>query len=190
MLSINMNRKLKAGNIAVFNIPARKDICGRECPSCYAKKAQRLYKAVLPCRERNYQASLLPGFSAAMVKEIQALKKAPKAIRIHEAGDFYSQAYIDSWAKVAAAAPGMIFYAYTKRIKDFDFSALQALPNFIVIDSCKYHEVNFGDPAFVQVLKAHGAFVCPADKVVSCGAGCDYCLTKNAQATSVVFHKH
>jgi hypothetical protein len=190
MLSIGMNRKLKAGNIAVFNLSARKEICGRECAGCYAKKAQKMYKAVLPYRERNYQASLLPGFSTAMVKEIQGLKKAPKAIRVHEGGDFYSQDYIDSWAKVAAALPGSTFYAYTKRLKELNFSALQALPNFVVIDSCRYHEVNYGDPGFVAVLQAKGAFVCPADKVVSCGSGCDYCLTKQAQQTSVVFHKH
>jgi hypothetical protein len=190
MLSIGMNRKLKAGNIAAYNLPARKDICGRECVGCYAKKAQKMYKAVLPYRERNYQASLLPGFSAATVKEIQGLRRAPKAVRVHESGDFYSQDYIDSWVKVALALPGTIFYAYTKRNKEFDFSALQALPNFIVIDSCQYHPVNFGDPCFVQVLKAHGAYICPADKVISCGNGCDYCLTKAAQASSVVFHKH
>jgi uncharacterized protein (UPF0305 family) len=190
MLSIGMNRKLKAGNIAAYNLPARKDICGRECVGCYAKKAQKMYKAVTPYRERNYQASLLPGFATDMVAEIKGLKKKPKAIRIHESGDFYSQAYVDSWAMIALALPGTVFYAYTKRNKEFDFSVLSAQPNFVLIDSCKYHPVNYGDPGFVQVLKAHGAFVCPADKVISCGAGCDYCLTKAAQLSSVVFNKH
>lgn len=190
MLSIGMNRKLKAGNIAVFNLPARKEICGRECAGCYAKKAQKMYKAVLPYRERNYQAARARGFSAAMVKEIQGLRVAPTAVRAHESGDFFSQGYINSWVKVAAALPGTQFYAYTKRIKEFDFRRLQALPNFVVIDSCKYHPLNYGDAAFVAVLQAHGAFVCPADKVVTCGAGCNYCLTKAAQQTSVVFHKH
>ena len=190
MLSIGMNRKLKAGNIVAYNLPARKDICGRECPSCYAKKAQKMYKAVLPYRERNYQESQLPGFSAAMIAEIKGLKRAPKAIRVHESGDFYSQAYIDSWAKVASALPGSVFYAYTKRIKEFDFSVISALPNFVIIDSCKYNAVNYGDHAFTVAMQAHGAFLCPADKVVSCGNGCDYCLDKKAQQTSVVFTKH
>jgi hypothetical protein len=190
MLSIGMNRKLKAGNIGVFNLPASHNICGRECVGCYAKKAQKMYKAVLPFRERNYQASLLPGFSAAMVKEIKALKRAPKAIRVHEAGEFYSQAYLDSWVKVAAQLPSTAFYAYTKRAAEFDFSALRALPNFVVVDSCQYHPLNYGDPAFVAVLQAHGAYLCPAGKVISCGNGCDYCLTKAAQASSVVFNKH
>ena len=33
--------------------------------------------------------------------------------RIHEAGDFFSQAYFDAWLEVARRMPGTLFYAYT-----------------------------------------------------------------------------
>jgi hypothetical protein len=33
--------------------------------------------------------------------------------RIHEAGDFFSQTYFDSWIEVAKQLPGTLFYAYT-----------------------------------------------------------------------------
>lgn len=33
--------------------------------------------------------------------------------RIHEAGDFFSQAYFDAWLEVARRLPGTLFYAYT-----------------------------------------------------------------------------
>jgi hypothetical protein len=192
MLSIGMNRKLKAGKIAVFNLPARKDVCGRECPGCYAKKAQRIYKQVLPSRERNLTASMSATFVAEMVVEIEkAIRKGKvSAVRVHEAGDFYSQAYIDSWHQIAQYVPTITFYAYTKRKNNFDFSALEGLDNFVLIDSTKFGPVNYGDGQFVQSLIAQGAFLCPASETVSCNNGCDICLRKSAQYYGVAFHKH
>lgn len=37
-------------------------------------------------------------------------------LRIHESGDFYNQEYFDSWIRVAAQKPDILFYAYTKSI--------------------------------------------------------------------------
>lgn len=190
MLSIGMNRKLKRGNIGIFNLPARLDVCGRDCPSCYAKKSQKMYKRVLPYRLANLAASRDPTFAIAMVTEIVGLRRPLAAIRVHESGDFYDQAYVDAWVSIAAQLPLHLFYVYTKRITDFAMGALQALPNVVVIDSCQYGPVNYGDPAFVAAMAAKGAFVCPASDTVSCNFGCNYCLTKAAQATGVVFHKH
>lgn len=190
MLSINMNRKLKAGNIGVFNLPAIPEVCGTECPKCYAKKAQKIYKAVLPYRMRNWEASKQADFVPKLVNEIVALKKPLAAIRVHESGDFYSQEYIDKWHQVAQYRDKDLFYAYTKRLKDFDFSALAAMDNFILIDSCQYGPINYGDGAFVQGMAAKGAFVCPACTAITCNNGCRYCLTKAAQRSGVVFHAH
>lgn len=190
MLSINNNRKLKAGNIATFNLPARRDICGRECPDCYAKKSQRLYRAVLPFREKNYQQSLSHNFVNDTIDEIKHLKKAPAAIRIHESGEFYSQDYVDKWTLIVMRSPNTLFYAYTKNRSRFDMSSLESLPNMVLIDSCKFGIANYGDPVKVKSWAKKGAFVCPSSKTVSCGNGCSYCLTKTAQATGVVFHKH
>lgn len=37
-------------------------------------------------------------------------------IRIHDAGDFFSDAYLQDWITVAQQAPRVLFYAYTKEI--------------------------------------------------------------------------
>jgi hypothetical protein len=69
--------------------------------------------------------------------------------------------YINNWAKIAKAHPSIVFYAYTKRIKEFDFTTLSALPNFILIDSFHYGRINYG-----KLDKApKDAFICPEQKV-------------------------
>jgi hypothetical protein len=37
-------------------------------------------------------------------------------VRVHVAGDFFSQAYLDAWLAVARARPRTRFYAYTKAL--------------------------------------------------------------------------
>lgn len=190
MLSIGMNKKLKAGNIVAYNITAKREVCGRDCPRCYAKKSQACYPAVLPFRERNLAASRLPTFVADTAAEIGCLRRKPAAVRVHEAGEYYDQVYLDKWVSIATQCPDNLFYTYTKRIKELGFSQMLALPNFIVVDSCKYGAFNYGPPALVAEWSAKGAFICPADKTVSCNNGCNYCLTKVAQSSGVVFFKH
>lgn len=70
-------------------------------------------------RQRWYNFELL---RAARTKDkikdllINSVPKKAKIVRIHVGGDFYSQAYFDAWAEVAALFPDCIFYAYTKSI--------------------------------------------------------------------------
>jgi hypothetical protein len=39
-----------------------------------------------------------------------------RAVRIHDAGDFFSRDYFDRWIRIAAARPNILFYAYTKEV--------------------------------------------------------------------------
>lgn len=39
-----------------------------------------------------------------------------KAVRIHDAGDFYSAEYLSRWARIAAENPHVLHYAYTKEV--------------------------------------------------------------------------
>jgi hypothetical protein len=39
-----------------------------------------------------------------------------KAVRIHDAGDFYSREYLDRWCSIARKVPHILFYAYTKEV--------------------------------------------------------------------------
>lgn len=182
------NSKLQ--NMITFNIPARIDICGRACKGCYSYKAYKIYPNVLPAQEARYQASLLPNFVELITKELKALRKQYKYIRWHaSAGEFYSQEYVAKVYTIAKTHPQYVFYAYTKRLADFDFSALRNLPNFVLIDSLHFGSINYGTAAPVN------AFVCPATQkaarsLTKCGQTCTWCMTKQAQQQSVYFYKH
>ena len=181
------NNKLKQQFI--FNLPVSKAICGRSCPDCYALKAQiRFANIVVPYREARYQASLKPTFTATMINELTSTRRSARTVRIHESGEFYSQVYIDKWLTIAKALPQFTFYAFTKRVKDFDFIALMSLPNVVIIDSMMHSRLNYNK---LERLNS-SIYTCPAttQKNVRCGIDCRYCMTKTAQYNGVQFVKH
>ena len=181
------NSKLK--HQFIFNLPVSHAVCGRQCPGCYALKAQiRFPKTVIPYREARYKASLQDNFVATVVNELSSTRRSARTVRIHESGEFYSQEYINKWQAIAEALPSFTFYAFTKRIKDFDFSSLKALPNFVVIDSLHFGRINYGSPSSAPT----NAHICPVTehKSVTCGISCRYCMSKKAQANGIWFNKH
>ena len=94
--------------------------CGAHC---YAKKLERIYSNTRKRYEMNFADSQLPNFVDTMITEI-GLSKAVKKVgifRIHVAGDFYCQKYVDDWIKIVKAYPSVSFYAYTKGY-NLDFS--------------------------------------------------------------------
>lgn len=105
---------------AVTTCPYATDLCIK---SCYAKKAERLYPQVLPCREMNYQESLKDLFVKDMIHHIDynlSLNKNKDKqcyFRIHESGDMYSLKYLINWTKIATAFPKVKFLAYTKSVQ-------------------------------------------------------------------------
>ena len=52
------------------------------------------------------------------------------AVRIHDAGDFFAQWYLDAWIRIAEATPDVLFYAYTKEVQMFIDSAPRIPENF------------------------------------------------------------
>lgn len=186
------NMKLK--NQLIFTLPATKEVCNRVCPGCYAAKAQVRFPKALAYRERMLERSKDSGFIEEIINEIKAHKKEVKAVRIHESGEWYSQGYIDKWYTIAKYLPNQKFYAFTKRMKDFDFSGLMGLPNFVVIDSMKFKGLNYGPKEdMVKLSVEHGAMICPAtlsNTKETCGVTCDWCWTKKAQKFGTVFVKH
>ena len=102
----------KLVGMVMFNLPASKDICGRECKGCYAISEQKRYPTVLPARTMRYEASLQPDFVSRIKSEISSLKSPPKYCRIHASGDFYSQPYLDSWVRTAQAFPHITFHIF------------------------------------------------------------------------------
>jgi hypothetical protein len=130
------NAKL-AKNIATFSIPS-----GFTCPGadaclaradpdtgkitdgaqqkfrCFSASQEAVFPNVRNSRWRNFQALKQAGSVNAMRDLLlHALPGNHDIVRIHVAGDFFSQAYFDAWLAVAAARADLKFYAYTKSLR-------------------------------------------------------------------------
>lgn len=180
------NSKLKQQFI--FTLPAGMPSCNRICPSCYALKAEVRFHAARAYRLRMLDASRQPDFAQRIIAELSATRRSARIVRVHESGDFYSQQYISAWHTITTALPHFTFYAFTKRLHDFDFSALSALPNFILINSLQHGGLNYAPRAQLR----NDIFICPATTghTTICGVTCKYCQTKQAQHHAPQFVKH
>ncbi|MER7835332.1 hypothetical protein ABTY98_05320 [Streptomyces sp. NPDC096040] len=69
-------------------------------------------------RERNLQYVLdgLGGWQRRMAAEFAHPRHQGGWVRIHDAGDFFSDHYLASWLRIMIFRPGVSFYAYTKEI--------------------------------------------------------------------------
>jgi hypothetical protein len=75
---------------------------------CYAASPER-FPAVRNHRWNNFDFAKAGGVPVPPI--------TAKAVRIHAAGDFFSQAYFDTWLEVCRNHPSIEFWAYTKSIK-------------------------------------------------------------------------
>jgi hypothetical protein len=160
---------------------------GVEMGHCYALKAQRMYPSVKVSRGRNLDATKWDGFiglAAAAIGEAIARRGITK-VRIHESGDFYSQAYFEAWSLIARMFPGVTFYAYTKSIR-LDFSSRPA--NFVLLLSDDKGIWTGDHDRFDRVFRVD-AHVAGGDwhavpNVFVCGqdcTNCDACVTGPAR---------
>lgn len=135
MIKVSFGNLKLPTDTMIFNIPAKVTCPGRTelcAKACYALKAERLYKAVLPAGEHNFRLTRDNAFIVYVSDTIEKYRHKIKRIRVHEAGDFYSQAYLDKWFLIARLHPKIKFYAYTKSFH-LDFSACP--DNFWLIGS-------------------------------------------------------
>lgn len=97
------------------------------CPSagicrkvCYARNGSYNFSNVRLRHMRNlaYVMDDLPGWAEQMSTEIDR-KRRPTVIRIHDAGDFFSDEYTLAWLDVMRSHPDVRFYSYTKEISRF-----------------------------------------------------------------------
>ncbi len=135
LLTQNAKMKKSGGDkFALYNfgIPALISADGtKTCPNagacavgCYARQGAYVWPAVKAAYEARFQATKNAAtFYLLMVDEIKTkLKSADKqgktlVIRIHDAGDFYSREYFDTWIGIIQSFPKVKFYAYTKQVE-------------------------------------------------------------------------
>ena len=182
------NTKL-SNSIAIFNLLAIES-CGN-CSSCrntcYAMKAQIQYKNTYTKRALN---QYLAGNQLDTLKHMlltQIVNERPEFVRIHEAGDFLSQAYINMWSELIQFFPDVKFYAYTKVLDLYDFSYILSLKNFNLVNSVMPDgSINFGTRKFIfSQAKKYKGKVCPYglkkdskgnNLPVHCGTDCKACM--------------
>lgn len=84
---------------------------------CFSASQEAVFPNVRKSRWENFEALRTFGADySAMADFICANLPKQNIVRIHVAGDFYSQAYFDAWLEVAKRNPGKVFYAYTKSL--------------------------------------------------------------------------
>lgn len=100
-----------------FNVCPNAGVCTE---MCYARNGTYLFPNVMKKHLSNLEYTLndIVGWECDMIDEIKA-KKNIKYIRIHDAGDFYSDEYLNAWINVIKRCPSVLFYAYTKEVSKF-----------------------------------------------------------------------
>ncbi|WP_030480405.1 GP88 family protein [Lentzea albidocapillata] len=98
------------------------------CPSagvcaqaCYARHGTYTWPVVRAKHHSNLAFVLddMAGWETAMVSELGAAKFRGAWIRIHDAGDFFSDAYLEAWMRICRARSDTNFYAYSKEVERF-----------------------------------------------------------------------
>ena len=164
-------------NIAIFNMNAAMDCPSDElglCPHseiCYAKKAERMYKAVLPYRRRQeeyWDSHTADEFVEDILEKgtYKAGKNKGKlkfdTLRVSEAGDFKGQNDVDKLDAIATSLKehGVKTYTYTAR-------------SDLVFDDVKDLTVNGSEFMVHNQFSAVDKY--PSDKPIHCAGSCGDC---------------
>lgn len=116
-----------------FNACPHAGVCAR---MCYAKQGTYKFSNVLSKHVSNLELTLYDpeGFRNQMVAEIGRKRKI-NALRIHDAGDFYSEDYLLNWCEIANQVPDLLFYAYTKEVSMVKRNLDKIPKNLVIIFS-------------------------------------------------------
>ena len=196
MLKIPNFKPLSRGNsklsktIGCWSItPIKSCLNCEQCKkSCYALSPYRRWETVRQAWDKRFQLAKNNEHIGLINLQLKRTRKI-KTVRIHVAGDFFSQDYVDSWIEIARANPLKKFYSYSKVFDLLDLSNIENLPNVNLINSiAEDGGINYGDENRVKELKDMGYRVCPVTegKKVVCGKGCNLCI----DTKKVCFYKH
>ena len=181
-------------SVLCFSIPPVKTCpnCSLCKSTCYALQAYQQYPNVRRAWNHNYKMTRdEPELFRNVVKK--TLDNVEQDMtRIHVAGDFFSQAYLDLWTSIACLT-NKRFYVYTKAMDHWNFQALEKLENINIINSIAPDGLpNYGPPTRVFFLRQEfDYYVCPATRphsAVKCGLDCTYCHIKGNNKVAFIQH--
>lgn len=98
---------------------------------CFSASQEATFPNVRRARWSNFEALRSVAFASnasTLSDLINANLPKQNIVRVHVAGDFYSQSYFDAWLEVARNNPKKIFYAYTKSLT-FWVARLNEIPS-------------------------------------------------------------
>lgn len=130
---LTQNSELKPDGIFNWTLPAfgvrltngtTMNVCPNAgaCASfCYARSGTYNFSNVKRRHIQNLEYILEDptGWFDQMLAEVQKPKMKGKHIRIHDAGDFFSEEYLMLWLEIAELTPDVTFYCYTKEVSLF-----------------------------------------------------------------------
>lgn len=130
---LTQNSELKPDGIFNWTLPAfgvtlsngtNMNVCPNAgaCASfCYARSGTYNFSNVKRRHVQNLEYILEDpdGWFNQMLEEVQKPKMKGKHIRIHDAGDFFSEDYLHLWIRIAELTPDVTFYCYTKEVTLF-----------------------------------------------------------------------
>ena len=118
----NGKRKIKDGKDTQFR--------------CFSASQEVQYTNVYDLRRHNFEL-LRNAHHTDMVELINdSLPPNAGIVRIHVAGDFFSQQYMEAWYTVALLNPSVLFYAYTKSLRYWlNIREFPILHNFVLTAS-------------------------------------------------------
>ena len=103
---------------------------------CFSASQEVQYTNVYNSRKHNFD--MLRKLSCGEMVDIinQSLPTNAGIVRIHVAGDFFSQQYMEAWYTVALLNPKILFYAYTKSLRFWlAINEFPVLHNFVLTAS-------------------------------------------------------
>lgn len=80
--------------------------------SCYARSGRYSFKAVQDKLAWNFEQAQQHDFYERMIHEIKS--QGVLVLRIHSAGDFFSQSYAEKWYIIMRKCPKVRFYFYSR----------------------------------------------------------------------------
>jgi hypothetical protein len=149
---------------------------------CYALKAEKMYKQVLPYRTRQttYWKTCA---TSEFIEQVLSYRKI-KYLRVNESGDFSSIEDIDKLNEIAKILKnyGIITYTYTHRIDLFKSFYTKDLHFILNISDCKLNDFN----TFKVIDKiAAGKITCPGK---GCLSDCKLCTVNHNKTVYVKKH--
>lgn len=89
---------------------------------CYARAGTYMIPTTLRAHQRNLQYVMdePEAWEAQMIEELRHPRFRPGEfvahVRVHDAGDWWSDSYLIAWLRVMRTAPDVVFYNYTKEV--------------------------------------------------------------------------